>query len=46
MARERGIPCFLLGKVGGKDFLVQSGGRVLVSLPVGELKRTWEQVLS
>jgi phosphoribosylformylglycinamidine synthase len=46
MARVSGIPCFLLGKVRGKDFLVQSGGRVLVSLPVGELKRTWEQVLS
>ncbi|MEN3186471.1 MAG: phosphoribosylformylglycinamidine synthase subunit PurL [Atribacterota bacterium] len=46
MAQKRGVPFAILGRVGGKELLVQNGREVLVALPVLNLKERWESVLS
>lgn len=46
MAQEKGVPFTVLGRVGGKDFLIRNGREVLVALPVLDLKERWESVLS
>ncbi|NSW75485.1 MAG: phosphoribosylformylglycinamidine synthase subunit PurL [Candidatus Atribacteria bacterium] len=46
MAQEKGVPFAVLGRVGGRDFLIRNGREVLVALPVLDLKERWESVLS
>ncbi|MGQ9472594.1 MAG: phosphoribosylformylglycinamidine synthase subunit PurL [Candidatus Caldatribacteriaceae bacterium] len=45
MACQRGIPCVILGAVGGEAFRVCCGGETLIDLPVRKLKEIWEGVL-
>lgn len=46
MARKKGIPFAVLGKVGGNDLLIRNDREMLVALPVLDLKERWESVLS
>ncbi|HHW39872.1 MAG TPA: phosphoribosylformylglycinamidine synthase subunit PurL [Syntrophomonadaceae bacterium] len=43
-ARDKGIPCRLLGEVGGERLVIREpGGRVLIDQPVGEMRRVWQE---
>ncbi len=45
-AKRWGIPCVLLGRVGGDHLVFRRGSQVLLSVPVAEALRIWEGVLA
>jgi phosphoribosylformylglycinamidine synthase len=43
-AREHGIPCLLMGSVGGVSLVIRhSDGRIVIDLPVEEMERLWRE---
>jgi phosphoribosylformylglycinamidine synthase len=45
-AGEQGIPCLLLGSVGGNSLVIRhSGGRITIDLPVEEMERRWRECI-
>ncbi|HEY0004774.1 MAG TPA: AIR synthase-related protein, partial [Pyrinomonadaceae bacterium] len=46
IATRCGSPLMLLGRTGGSNLLIQSGGETVIDLPVKELETTWRTSLS
>ena len=43
-ARKHGIPCLLMGSVGGDSLVIRhSGGRIIINLPVAEMESLWRE---
>lgn len=46
LAQAAGVPCSVLGTVGGDQLQITSGGETLLAAPVAALENTWHNCLS